>query len=347
MNSNRVLLVGGCGYLGSVLANELLEQGYAVRVFDRLYYGDAGLRDCRDRVELRRGDMRSVGASVLENVVAVVNVGGLSNDPTAEYDPKANHEMNTVAAKTLADLCVSHGVERYLFASSCSIYDRGVGDEARDVVLSEDAEVSPRAAYSSSKYAAEKLLLEMANDDFCPVILRFGTLFGFSPRMRYDLVVNTFVKDALSKGYLTVHYGGELWRPLLEVRDAARAIMACLNAPRDRVVGQVFNALFTNSRISELAMRVREALGEIGIDVDIRPDYGYRGVRSYRVSSAKIRRVLDFQPRISVEESVKTMVGKIDQYGYDDFANPRYYNIQWMRLLEEAARVIAVTDALF
>ena len=347
MNSNRVLLVGGCGYLGSVLANELLEQGYAVRVFDRLYYGDAGLRDCRDRVELRRGDMRSVGASVLENVVAVVNVGGLSNDPTAEYDPKANHEMNTVAAKTLADLCVSHGVERYLFASSCSIYDRGVGDEARDVVLSEDAEVSPRAAYSSSKYAAEKLLLEMANDDFCPVILRFGTLFGFSPRMRYDLVVNTFVKDALSKGYLTVHYGGELWRPLLEVRDAARAIIACLNAPRDRVVGQVFNALFTNSRISELAMRVREALGEIGIDVDIRPDYGYRGVRSYRVSSAKIRRVLDFQPRISVEESVKTMVGKIDQYGYDDFANPRYYNIQWMRLLEEAARVIAVTDALF
>ena len=94
-------------------------------------------------------------------------------------------------------------------------------------------------------------------------------------------------------------------------------------------------------------MRVREALGEIGIDVDIRPDYGYRGVRSYRFSSAKIRRVLDFQPRISVEESVKTMVGKIDQYGYDDFANPRYYNIQWMRLLEEAARVIAVTDALF
>ena len=347
MNSNRVLLVGGCGYLGSVLTNELLEQGYAVRIFDRLYYGDEGLRDCRDRVELVPGDMRSVDASVLENVVAVVNVGGLSNDPTAEYNPKANHEMNTVASKTLADLCVSHGVERYLFASSCSIYDRGVGDETRDVVLSEDAEVSPSAAYSSSKHAAEKLLLEMANDDFCPVILRFGTLYGFSPRMRYDLVVNTFVKDALSKGYLTVHYGGEMWRPLLEVRDAARALIACLIAPRDRVVGQVFNALFANFRISELAMRVRGALGEMGIDVNIRPDYGYRGVRSYRVSGAKIHRVLDFQPRISVEESVKTMVGKIHQYGYDDFSNPRYYNIQWMRLLEEAGRVIAVTDSLF
>jgi nucleoside-diphosphate-sugar epimerase len=238
-------------------------------------------------------------------------------------------------------------VQRYLFASSCSIYDRGVGDETRDVMLDEKAEVDPRAAYSRSKYDAERLLLDMAGDDFCPVILRKGTLYGFSPRMRYDLVVNTFVKDALSKGYLTVHYGGEMWRPLVEVRDAARAYIACLRAEQERVKEQIFNISFTNFRISELALRVRETFRSLGHDIDIRSDYGYRGVRSYRVSSAKIQRVLGFRPKVTVEESVKHMVEQIRAYGYDDFSNPRYYNIRWMRLLEEAQKVIAVTGSVF
>jgi nucleoside-diphosphate-sugar epimerase len=345
--SKKILLVGGAGYVGSVLTHELLERGYAVRILDRLYFGDIGLCDHRDRVELVAGDMRTLAGDVLKDVEAVINVGGLSNDPTAEYNPRANYEMNTLAAKRLADLCVDHGVQRYLFASSCSIYDRGVGDETRDVMLDEKAEVDPRAAYSRSKYDAERLLLDMAGDDFCPVILRKGTLYGFSPRMRYDLVVNTFVKDALSKGYLTVHYGGEMWRPLVEVRDAARAYIACLRAEQEKVKEQIFNISFTNFRISELALRVRETFRSLGHDIDIRSDYGYRGVRSYRVSSAKIQRVLGFRPKVTVEESVKHMVEQIRAYGYDDFSNPRYHNIRWMRLLEEAQKVIAVTGSVF
>ena len=164
----------------------------------RLYFGDDGLRDICDRVELVVGDMRTVDAEVLKDVDSVVNIGGISNDPTAEYNPQANHEMNTLATKKLADLCVAHGVRRYVFASSCSIYDRAVGNESADVLLNETLEVYPRAAYSSSKREAEKLLSGMVSDDFCPVILRKGTVYGFSPRMRYDLVVNTFVKSALA-----------------------------------------------------------------------------------------------------------------------------------------------------
>lgn len=343
----KVLLVGGAGYVGSVLASELLERGYAVKVLDRLYFGDAGLRDIRDRVELIVGDMRTVDKSALKNVDSVINIGGLSNDPTAEYNPHANHEMNTLATKKMADLCVEHGIRRYIFASSCSIYDRGVGNEAADVLLDETSPVYPRAAYSSSKYAAERLLLEMVSDKFCPVILRKGTVYGFSPRMRYDLVVNTFVKSALLTGKLVLHYGGEMWRPLVDVRDVARAYIACLEAPEEKVKGEIFNVSFHNIRISELALRVRAALREVGREAEIVPDYGYHGVRSYRVSAAKIERVLDFSPKVTIEESVKNMVKQIHQYGYTDYDNPRYYNIRWMKLLEEAHQIISITGSVF
>jgi nucleoside-diphosphate-sugar epimerase len=344
---SKVLLVGGAGYVGSVLAEELLERGYAVRILDRLYYGDIGLRDIRDRVELVVADMRNVGPEVFEGVDALVNVGGLSNDPTAEYNPKANREMNTNASLALAETCKKLGIRRYIFASSCSIYDRGVGSDEKDVLQDETSVVNPKAAYSRSKYDAERGLLEMADDSFCPVILRKATVFGFSPRMRYDLVVNTFVKDAMSRGVLTLHYGGEMWRPLVDVRDAARAYIACLEADEDKVRGEIFNVSFQNLRISELALRVREALRQVGLNVDIRPDYGYKGVRSYRVSSKKIQSVLGVYPKVTVEDSVIDMVEKIKAYGYTDFDNPRYYNIQWMRLLEEAHKVISNTGSVF
>ena len=342
----KVLLVGGAGYVGSVLAWELLERGFAVKILDRLYYGEDGLRDTRDRVELVVGDMRVIAPALLEDVDAVVNIGGLSNDPTAEYNPRANYEMNTIAAIRLAEMCQEAGVQRYIFASSCSIYDQGVGNDGRDVLQDEASQVDPHAAYSSSKWAAEKGLLAMAGEDFCPVILRKGTIYGFSPRMRYDLVVNTFVKDALSKGRITVYYGGEMWRPLVDVRDVARAYIACLQADEEQVKGEIFNVSYRNMRISELALRVRQALRDVGIEIEIEADYGYRGVRSYRVSAVKIQQTLGFQPKVSIEESVKDMVTKIRQYGHQDFDNPKYYNIRWMRLLEEAARIIAATGAI-
>ncbi|MGQ9524886.1 MAG: NAD-dependent epimerase/dehydratase family protein [Armatimonadota bacterium] len=344
---SRVLLVGGAGYVGAVVAEELLERGYAVRILDRLYFGEGGLRDIRDRVELVVGDMRSVGPEVFEGVDALINVGGLSNDPTAEYNPRANREMNTEASIRLAEACKNHGVRRYLFASSCSIYDRGVGDDEKDILQDETSDVTPRAAYSRSKYDAERALLTMADEEFCPVILRKATVYGFSPRMRYDLVVNTFVKDALSKGVLTLHYGGEMWRPLVDVRDAARAYIACLEADEEKVRGQIFNVSFQNVRISELALRVREALRDAGVNVDIRPDYGYKGVRSYRVSAKKLHNTLGMYPKVTVEESVVDMVEKIRAYGYTDFDNPRYYNISWMRILEEAQKLISTTGAVF
>lgn len=343
----KVLLVGGAGYIGSVLAEELLERGYAVKILDRLYYGDTGLREIRDRIELIVADMRVLPPHLLEDVDAVVNLGGLSNDPTAEYNPRANYEMNTLATRALAEVCKAAGVRRFVFASSCSIYDRGVGNDEKDVIQNEETPVAPMAAYSRSKRDAENILLDMASDDFCPVILRKGTVYGFSHRMRYDLVVNTFVKTALSQGVLNLHYGGEMWRPLVDVRDVARAYIMVLQAEESKVKGQIFNVAHRNYRISELALRVREALRRAGVKAEICVDYSYKGVRSYRVSTQKIERVLGFRPQVSVEESVVDMVEKIRRYGYTDFDNPRYYNIHWMRLLEEANQIIRITGSVF
>ena len=343
----KILLIGGAGYVGSVLAEELLEQGYAVRILDRLYYGDGGLREIRDRVELVMADMRALPADLLENIDAVINLGGLSNDPTAEYNPRANYEMNTLATQVLAEMCRVAGVRRFVFASSCSIYDCGVGNDDKDIIQDEETPVAPQAAYSSSKREAEKILLDMAGSDFCPVILRKGTIYGFSHRMRYDLVVNTFVKSALSQGYLSLHYGGEMWRPLVDVRDVARAYILATQAEEEKVRGQIFNVSYHNYRISEVALRVRETLRQMGASSEIRADYGYKGVRSYRVSTRKIERVLGFQPKVDIEESVADMVEKIRSWGYTDFDSPRYYNIRWMRLLEEAQQIISVTGSVF
>ena len=344
---SKILVVGGAGYVGSVLTRELLERGYAVRVVDRLYFGDDSLREVRDRVDLVVADIRALASDVLEGIDGVINVAGLSNDPTAEYNPTANREMNTVATARLAEQCREAGVRRFVFGSSCSIYDLGMAEEGKDVVLDETAEVQPRAAYATSKFEAEQRLVAMAGPDFCPVILRKGTVFGFSPRMRYDLVVNTFVKDALSRGTITIYCGGEMWRPLLDVRDAARAYVACLEAGESLVRGQVFNVAFQNVRISELALRVRTAMRAMGIDVDIVPDYGYRGVRSYRVSARKIHQVLGFTAKVDIEEAVCEMVTGIRRYHFEDFDHPRYYNIRWMQFLEEAERAVAVTGSVF
>src|SRR5262249_40742079 len=156
-------------------------------------FGRGPAEGFRDRVELVEEDMREISPAHLEDCGAVINVGGLSNDPTAEFDPQANEELNRVAAVRLAHVPNRAGGARLICAATASSYDRGVGEDARDVLQDEDSQVEPRAAYATSKWAAEKEILSMADAGFAPMAFRKGTIFGFSPRMRYDLVVNAFV----------------------------------------------------------------------------------------------------------------------------------------------------------
>ncbi len=338
---SKVLVVGGAGYLGSVLVDELLNVGFSVRVLDRMFFGRQSLEHVLDRIELVVADMRDVDESLFSDCGAVINLGGLSNDPTAEFNPRANRELNTTASIRVAELAKRAGIERFVLASSCSIYDRGVGDDAQDVLQDEESPVDPRAAYAISKLEAERGILPLASDGFAPVAFRMGTIFGFSLRMRYDLVVNTFVKDALLRGRITVHYGGAMWRPLVDVRDVARAYVSALQVPADRISGQIFNLTAGNFRISELALRAQHALRELGVPVELDADLAYRLVRSYRVANDKALKVLGFLPQVSVEESIASMVTQVRSHGYTDFSHPRYYNIEWMKLLEEAVEISA------
>lgn len=339
-----ILVTGGAGYIGCVLVAELLAKGEAVRVLDKLYFGEEGLKPVREKIELIQGDVRHLDPKWLDGIDSVIHLAGLSNDPTAEFNPKANREMNTVATGILAKACKERGIKRFTFASTCSIYDRGLF--AEDILYDETSEVAPRAAYAVSNYEAEKILLEMCDDKFCPVILRQGTVYGFSPRMRYDLVVNTFLKDALTKGVLTVYCGGEMWRPLVDVSDVAKAHICCVEAPEEKVKGQIFNLSFKNYRILELAHWVREALKD-RMTLDIQVDYSHFKTRSYRVSAQKIETVLGFKPAMPVKESVENMVEKVLKNGFTDFLNPRYYNIEWMTLLAQMEQTLARIGSVF
>ena len=247
----RILVAGGAGYIGSVLVPSLVKRGYQVRVLDRLYFGDDSLAPVRYDIELIVADVRDIPSSAFDGVDGVINLSGLSNDPTAEFNPEANWQMNAIATEVLGRECVSRGIERYVFASSCSLYD-GLPPGMH----SEDAPVKPRAAYATSKRYGEERLLELVDEGLCPVILRNGTVYGWSPRMRFDLVVNTFVKDALLGGALRLHGGGWMWRPFVDIRDCVDAMIACYEAPSHKVRGEIFNVVHSNYQIRELAMIV-------------------------------------------------------------------------------------------
>jgi nucleoside-diphosphate-sugar epimerase len=249
----RVLVTGGAGYIGCVACARLLERGYSVRVLDRLYWGEEPLGELRERIELIAADVRELPMEALDGVDGVLHLAGLSNDPTAEYDPEANWEMNALATEALGRACVERGIERLVFASSCSLYD---GLPAG--MHNETAAIDPQGAYATSKRYAEDQLVALAGEGLCPVIVRNGTVYGHSPRMRFDLVVNTFVKDALVEGRLQLHGGGWMCRPLVDVRDAADAMIATLEAPADLVRGEIFNVGDTrhNWQVREIAEAV-------------------------------------------------------------------------------------------
>lgn len=339
-----ILLTGGGGYIGAVTVSELLDKGFAVRVLDKFLYGEQPLAEVRNRIECVQGDILAMDEDVLDGITCVIHLAGLSNDPTAEFNPAANRRLNTEATARLGEMCKRRGIKRFIFASSCSIYDKGM--MAEDMIQDEDSPVEPRAAYATSKYEAEQALLALADAHFQPTLLRQGTVYGWSPRMRYDLVVNTFVRCAFETGKLNVHCGGEMWRPLVDVADVAKCYLACIQADLKDVGGQIFNLSHKNYRILELAHWVKKALEGI-TDVSIDVEYGNQTARDYRVSTKKLERVLGFRPGVSVEHSARDMARKIRSGLHADFQNPRYYNIRWLELMVEVEQHLKRVGSIF
>jgi len=337
------LVTGGAGYIGYELCRQLVERGDRVRVLDRFFFG-RNVPEGLQSVEFIAGDVRALDERWFDGIDAVSHLAGLSNDPTAEYNTQANWEMNAVATERLAQACKRAGIGRLVFGSSASIYD-GLGPGMYD----EEAEVKPRGAYSLSKKFAEEKLLQAADERFSPVILRQGTVYGYSPRMRFDLVVNTFVKDAAVFGKLFLHGGGWQWRPLVDVSDVARAHLACFDAPRESVHAEIFNVMQENYQIRELAMLVKGSL-ELRMThrrVELEETPLPKIVRDYRMSNAKMTQRLGFTPGVTVLESIDNMLGKLPLADPSQLLHPRGYNIAWMTVLEEVHGLQSAFEAIY
>lgn len=294
----RVLATGGAGYLGSTLVPYLLGQGHEVTVIDRFFFGMDNLpAEQPGRLRLIRDDIRWCDGELFEGHDAVVDMAALSNDPAGAMDPWKTYEINYLGRSRVARLAREAKVGRYLVTSSCSQYGFQEG------ILTEESPAKPLTAYARANVLVEKDNLPLATPEFCPTAVRFSTLYGLSPRMRFDLAVNGMVLGATRTGKIPVMRDGKQWRPFLHVRDAARAILTVLTAPVDAVRGNVFNVGSDdqNYQVGPLAdivagaMRSPPALEWYG-DIDS---------RSYRVSFAKVKRELGYEPRLRPPDAVR------------------------------------------
>ncbi len=319
--SRRVLVVGGAGYLGSILVRKLLKRGYRVRVLDSFIYGRRSLDDIMsdERLDVVEGDLRNIHVCVssLENVDAVVLLAAIVGDPASKARPTETLETNVLATQALASAAKLQHISRFVYASTCSVY--GVGAD----LLDENARLHPVSLYARSKIASEDMIRKMGDEYFAPTILRMGTLYGFSPRMRFDLVVNTMSMKSFLEGKIQV-FGGAQWRPLLGVEDAADVYVRCIESDLKAVGNQVFNvgSDAQNYQIDEVADRIAGALGGVPI---LRDDVSL-DARDYRVSFAKITETLGFTPAQSVEESARTIVGALHSSVIKDPRHRIYYN---------------------
>ena len=341
MSKDIILVTGGAGYIGSVLVKKLVEHGEKVRVFDKLYFGDFALNGVKDRIDLIPGDVREFKPDLLEGVKGVMHFGSLSNDPTAEFDPKANREINYEGTLRVAEACKKKRVKRFTLASSCAVYGFHV-----DGIADEAFPTNPQSEYSQSKLDAEDGLKSLADHNFSPAIIRQGTVYGFSDRMRWDLVVNTMTMDAFDKGRIHIYCAGDNWRPLVDVRDVADAHLAVMKAHEDKVRGEIFNLVYKNYRILELGHWIREIIKPYK-KIEVEVLFGTKESRSYRVSGEKMKKVLGFEPKVSVEEAVKKIWGILRSGRYTDFSNPIYYNIEWMKLLVEMEQKLKAIGKVF
>src|SRR5215213_4732821 len=337
-----ILVTGGAGYIGSLLVRELLTLGETVRVVDTHWFGNSF--DTHDNLELIKADLRYSDATpLLEGVTAVIHLAGLSNDPTADFAPDLNSESNVLATRRLAQAVADRAQAeqreiRLLFASTCSVYyTSSMAGEVNVQKMTEELPVAPTANYSKTKRLAEIELLRVAEQQplFSPTMLRKGTIFGLAPRMRFDLVVNIFVLHAWRKHLLTVHGSGEVWRPLLHIRDAVDAYLHLLWAPTGKIRRETFNLVHKNYRILELAHWIAEILEQHrGVEVSVKRDRSKGEFRrSYYVDGDKVTKALGFRPERGVAQSALEIYDALERgdFGSEPENDSRFFNIRWLK----------------
>ena len=308
----------------TVLVRRLLERGYGVRVLDCFLYGSESLKEvaAHPALEVRSGDFRNISAVVeaVRGCDAVVHLAAIVGDPACTLDEEAARQINYTATRLLAEVSKGFHVERFLFASTCSVY--GASDELVD----ECSGLNPLSLYARTKMDSETALLGEKSPSFCPVVLRLGTAFGLSPRPRFDLVVNLLAARAATDRRITIHNGSQ-WRPFVHVEDIARAFIACLEAPRRLVHGEVFNigSERLNCTLAEVAGKVLAAAPGTAVEYS----HGADG-RNYRVSARKAERLLHYRCEKTIEDGVWEIQRAFQLGRIADYRDPRYNNHKFL-----------------
>lgn len=326
----RVLVTGSLGYIGTVLVPMLLKEGHDVIGMDTDYYSRCTFTGAPVDVPTLKMDVRDAPNTAVRGVDAIIHLAGLSNDPLGDYNPNLTDDINFQASTRLAQLAKQAGVQRFLFASSCSNYGAS-GDQ----FLTEEAAFNPVTPYGVSKVRVEQELQNLADESFSPVFLRASTAYGLSPRIRFDLVVNNLTAWAFTTGRVYLKSDGTPWRPIVHVEDICRAYIAALQAPREAVHNQAFNVGTTteNYQIRELAQMVQEIVP--GSQVDFATDAG-PDKRCYRVDCDKIARVLHgFKPQWTARRGVEQLYQAYKSIGLklEDFEGPKFMRIAHIKKL--------------
>jgi len=328
--TKKILVTGGAGYIGSILVRKLLKRGYNVRVLDRLIFGIGPLKEIKDKIELVVADIRSVDSKIMDGIYAVIHLAGFSTDPTSQYDPRLTDMINHIATEHLAKLAQSQGIKRFVYGSSCSVYFT-LNTPLEPPLYKETDPINPISAYALSKRCSEQVLWGMIGDDFQPTMFRKGTLYGWSPRMRYDLVFNAFVEDAFHKKVLTVDAGGEIWRPMIDIQDATNVYIKAIELPLKKVGGRIFNVAHQNWSIGDLAREIQKILKEkkgANIELDIRP---ISLTRNYKADTTAFNETFNFVPSRTIEEAVFEIWDHLEN---DKEHNPHdviHYSDKWYR----------------
>ena len=322
----QVLVTGGAGYVGSVLVPKLLDKGYQVKVLDLYLYGEDVLDAVKDNPNLEqiKGDIRD--QALLERVIpdtdALIHLACISNDPSFELDPQLGKSINYDAFFGLVEVAKHCGVKRFIYASTSSVY--GIKQEEN---VTEELPLEPLTDYSKYKGLCEEVLLKEQSPDFTTVVIRSATVCGYSARMRLDLIVNILTNQAFNTGRITVT-GGQQKRPNIHIEDVTDLYVQLLELPGEMIAGKIFNAVYANYQVSEIAEMVRKVVGKEEVEIITTPT---NDPRSYHISSEKIKRELGFEPKYSIKEAVRDLVeafkaGKIP----DPMTDIHYYNVKMM-----------------
>jgi nucleoside-diphosphate-sugar epimerase len=321
----RILITGGAGYVGSTLAPLLLGAGHKVRVLDRLAYGGESLLGVWSNpdFEFVHGDVRDSEKrrEAVTGCDAVVHLAAIVGDPACAREPDLARAINLDASMELIEESRKAGVQRFVFASTCSNYGK-MTDPSKFV--DEESELRPVSLYAETKVAVEKILLASAGaDNWCPTPLRFATVFGVSPRMRFDLTINEFTMEMITKKHLVV-FGEQFWRPYVHVFDAARGIALILSSPRDRVSGRVFNVGSSDQNLQK--QQIVELIQPMAPDAKVEFVRKNEDPRDYRVSFSRILNELNYKTTRSVVDGISEGANLIRAGAISNLADSRYRN---------------------